>query len=380
MRFKTFCVLLCTTIIFTYGAVILSCGNNQTTPANPVGSGSNGKILPPSDDIIPIPRIPIWWDLHWYFAKKLSIDEPLGNYQMLLTVYREDGHDDLKNGILDCEGHCRPDFSDLRFISSDGHTELPHWIETTSTDGMDNFARIWVKTAGEDELYVYYGNPHATSTGNGYETFVFFDDFESFNQSVWEERNPSAFTITANDGLLHVKYGTIYGGTSAGIHTREYIPSDGIIAVKMKGERGANSWNQPICLNVAVDSINWMYNRYRHVGSQELRYHRHFRTMGTGYLEQYCPDVYPSLEWRILYFKKLTNWQAAGTFTDYFDGNRLGFESTGNYAINGDFIIKLYTRTFNSNLNIYYDWVFVAKYAEKPPYWDIASSEMTPLR
>jgi len=77
-------------------------------------------------------------------------------------------------------GKCRADFGDIRFTSSDGVTELSYWIEE-KTDYVS--AIIWVKvpsipaSPNETEIYIYYGKSDATTTSNGDNTFVFFDDF-----------------------------------------------------------------------------------------------------------------------------------------------------------------------------------------------------------
>jgi len=70
--------------------------------------------------------------------------------------------------------------ADLRVTNSNGTTLLSFWIESWSQAGSS--ASIWVKipsipSAG-GTIYLYYGNPTATSTSSGSATFDFFDDFE----------------------------------------------------------------------------------------------------------------------------------------------------------------------------------------------------------
>jgi hypothetical protein len=77
---------------------------------------------------------------------------------------------------------CRADFGDIRFTKSDGATLLDYWLE--SYDG--GVATFWVEVdsipASPDTatIYVYYGKADATTTSNGDNTFLFFDDFESY--------------------------------------------------------------------------------------------------------------------------------------------------------------------------------------------------------
>jgi len=63
---------------------------------------------------------------------------------MAVTVWKEDGHDQISAGAIDCEGSCNTDFSDIRFVDSDHSTVLPHWIEETGTSRGDHYACMWV--------------------------------------------------------------------------------------------------------------------------------------------------------------------------------------------------------------------------------------------
>jgi len=77
----------------------------------------------------------------------------------------------------------KSDGSDLRVTDSTGVPQLPFWIERWDTTAHQ--ATIWVKvpsipTAGA-RIYLYYGNPLATSLSNGTNTFNFFDDFSTYD-------------------------------------------------------------------------------------------------------------------------------------------------------------------------------------------------------
>ena len=167
-----------------------------------------------------------WWDTEWNYRKEIQIDSATPDYQMVIEVWKEDGHDDITNGIIDCDGHCNDNFSDLRFIGSSS-VVLPYWIENTSVDGGHHYTRIWVKTSGESIIYMYYGNPIAPPVSNGSETFVFFDDFDSYNTDIWNEFDTlDKITVTAEEGLLHIEYGSVTTGTSAGVNTSETVANN----------------------------------------------------------------------------------------------------------------------------------------------------------
>ena len=91
---------------------------------------------------------------------------------------------------------CRSDFGDIRFTADDGVTELPYWMEE-KVDG--DYAVFWVKVpsipASPDTatIYIYYGNPSATTTSNGEATFILFDDFETDTTDNYAWVNPYAY-------------------------------------------------------------------------------------------------------------------------------------------------------------------------------------------
>jgi hypothetical protein len=92
----------------------------------------------------------------------------------------------------------RSDCGDIRFTDSDGITLLNYWIEGPINSSN---TRIWVKVPNIPansikKIYLYYGNPDATSLSNPDATFVFFEDFSSDpnTNGKWEIYRYSADT------------------------------------------------------------------------------------------------------------------------------------------------------------------------------------------
>ena len=99
----------------------------------------------------------------------MSISNPdaaLTDYQVLITL--DSSFDFTK---------AKSDGSDLR-VTTEAGTSLPFWIESWNPDTQ--LARIWVKLASIPtsgvSIYLYYGNPSASSASSGADTFTFFDD------------------------------------------------------------------------------------------------------------------------------------------------------------------------------------------------------------
>jgi biopolymer transport protein ExbB len=101
-----------------------------------------------------------WWDAKWPNRKKLVIDTgaqgvaigaPIGSAAVLLRLH--DGNFNFLGS--------REDGGDLRFVTDDNKTVLPHHVE--KWDGLLNEAYVWVKapevkSSGITTLWMYSGN------------------------------------------------------------------------------------------------------------------------------------------------------------------------------------------------------------------------------
>jgi len=100
---------------------------------------------------------------------------------------------------------CQSDGRDIRFRDSTGQI-LPHWIEYWNS----NEAAVWCKIPfipahRTKDIWIIFGNPVATSLSNGYATFDFFDEFDTFktgnpvmNEDVYE-KDPGVWYDSASD-------------------------------------------------------------------------------------------------------------------------------------------------------------------------------------
>jgi len=92
-----------------------------------------------------------WWNSNWY--NKRQISNLTGNISYLNISYDSD---------------MQTDFDDLRFINSAEDTELNYTIQKKS-DG--NWAIVRVNNLGETSIYMYYGNPSASSGSSASNTY-----------------------------------------------------------------------------------------------------------------------------------------------------------------------------------------------------------------
>lgn len=152
------------------------------------------------------------WLTSWSNRKSHLITGSSGagtNYQIRIVAHKATGTDGgadvyMGTNVLD-------NFGDVRFTTSDGTTLLPYWLETnTSTSG--SLATFWVKVAADlgsnQTIYIYYGNSAATTTSNGTNTFLLFDDFTgtSLDGTKWTKRNGG--TLSFSSGIMTAPFGT----------------------------------------------------------------------------------------------------------------------------------------------------------------------------
>jgi hypothetical protein len=106
----------------------------------------------------------------WSYRRPITINNTknsntLSNYQVLVT---------LDTASLISAGKMRSDCGDIRFTDSDAQTLLSYWIESGCNSAN---TKIWVKVpsipaSSTKTIYVYYGNPNATSLSNAENTFT----------------------------------------------------------------------------------------------------------------------------------------------------------------------------------------------------------------
>jgi N-acetylneuraminic acid mutarotase len=197
------------------------------------------------------------WLTPWLYRSSVNVTNSvatgLTDYQVLIS---------LNTGNFNF-AMASTDGSDITVTGSDGTTLIPYWIEKWA---QDTAANIWVKipsipASGSTTIYLYYGNSEISiSSSNGTNTFVYFEDFESWNviphPSVWQDLSstapiptPSAdLTISVYNkklysfggyGIGHEVLNTVYEYDPAGAWTRKAdMPSNrwGMLSVSVNNK------------------------------------------------------------------------------------------------------------------------------------------------
>jgi hypothetical protein len=135
-----------------------------------------------------------WWNSTWTNKTKIDIYTAAGT--------TEKGHQVLLNVTYDTDMNAN--FSDIRFLSGSEDTELNYWLEYNLSG---NYTDVWVEvdqnlSTNNYSIYMYYGNPAATTDSDGSETFLafdYFDDAEYTSNPTWIIESS---TWTAASGYL----------------------------------------------------------------------------------------------------------------------------------------------------------------------------------
>lgn len=163
----------------------------------------DGGINVPSDE---------WFDTDWNYRKRVRIENADATTYtdpvIELTVTHE-------NTIMESN------FSDLRFTDSDGITELPYWIGSTTDNTV---AEVWVKIPSlpandTATIFMYYDNDGMVSSSSASSTFLAADDFEDNNISEYSGGDTGEFTVNgtyAYDGSYGLDAVDNLGRTNGG--------------------------------------------------------------------------------------------------------------------------------------------------------------------
>jgi hypothetical protein len=130
----------------------------------------------------------------------------LTNYQVSVVV---------DTASLISAGKMNSDGSDIRFTDNDGQTLLNYWI----ADGINTSSTtIWVKVPSipanaNKTIYLYYGNPSATSLSSIDNTFIFGQDFrtEQTYTNKWVDFGSPTVSFDSTNGITITKTSGVAG-------------------------------------------------------------------------------------------------------------------------------------------------------------------------
>jgi hypothetical protein len=299
------------------------------------------------------------WLSGWNYRKSHVINSASGagtNYQVKINVINGTNTD--SGDTVYINNKTRSDFGDVRFTKSDGTTLLDYWMETVYT-GIN--ATFWVEVADDLStsavtIYIYYGNSTATTTSNGANTFLFFDDF-SGDLSKW----------TVLTGTWNIVSGELVASATGVnyIRSASFQPSNARVRAKMKI---VTYYDYDVLFRL-TDTSNFYQTRCSNTNGQ--LYHRVDKCVaGT-----YTTDIFGKVA-----FTPGTTYH---TETALFSGSHIEAYADGAYGVSGTdttfssgyigFKFNIYTTSDKG----YVDWIFASKYVYPEPSHGSWGSEET---
>lgn len=183
-----------------------------------------------------------WWDSNWGHRKTLDINTsaPKSNLTIELNV---------------TEANAKDDFSDIRFIGSDGSTKL-YACNWTQNDGVNVVIWLNLSESTDTTIFMYYNNSDAVADWDCNRTFHFYDDFEGYalysdlhGQGGWSAGNGAGGNNITDDnpyeGAQTVHQKDIVENTD--FEMDHSLPSDlevPVMGVKALGHLGSSTYNR----------------------------------------------------------------------------------------------------------------------------------------
>jgi uncharacterized repeat protein (TIGR01451 family) len=191
-------LLLPISVFIAVIAAVILIQPSQALDAPPVESvQAQTSLHAYAPDALPVPP---WYNQAWSVRRPVTITNSgsaLTNIQVLVNL-----------GSSFDYTHAQTDGADLRVTAGDGTTLIPFWIESWSSTAQR--AWVWVNVPslpnGNTVIYLYYGNPSATSASDGTATFEAYDGYETYavNTAPWGNYtdNPGEWDRYANNPVL----------------------------------------------------------------------------------------------------------------------------------------------------------------------------------
>jgi len=310
------------------------------------------------------------WLSGWQYRKSHEIVGSTAgaqaNYQVLIIVHYESGTDYNDNTKTPPEGHVyvggksRADFQDIRFTKSDGVTELDYWFENEKTAEADGYGVFWVEVdsipASPDttQIYIYYGNPSATTTSSGENTFIFFDDFNDLTKWDILAGSPSVSDsiVTLQGDGIELK--SAYAVTSPNKRVRAY----GILHTDTYYARWCSLRQSGSLSNRIEAGVRERYSPYHKAWTAKNDSHTYTAvTLIIG-------------SWHTQMF----TWTSDKV--DFFYNDSLVATHTTNIPT-GDPPLELFMRSAGNNPKIQVDWIWIANFVDPEPSHGAWGSEET---
>jgi len=326
-----------------------------------------------------------WWNFSWNYRRPITITEQSGNtltdYQVKII---------LNSSNIDWT-KVNDDLSDIRFTyynsTDDTEIEIPYWIENYV---VNTNATIWVKVpkipaSSTATIYVYYGNmTTVTSESNGFNTFDLYDDFEDgiLDTDLWkwvEKCYGCDISYEEVNGYLRVWVSNTNNYGVGGVWSNQTFQN----SVRLKfeaypkysycGGSTAGFGSEPSAYN------DWTPKPYEIIDSQSdagnfvLAVHD-----GTDGASHTSNLKFGTSAWNYTILRNSTSNRFLEIKNATHEDQFIVAENFTNNALPIAFYVKDWCSQTNANFEIKVFWVFVSKYTDPEPTYNIGIEENQP--
>jgi len=173
-----------------------------------------------------------WWNDLWQYRKPITVTNSSGANLTDFQVKILDNKD-LSADIT--AGKIQASLGDLRFTDINGNI-LPYWIEDNTAASVDAWIKVPTVHATGTTVYMYYGNPQATSLADGNKVFEFFDDFSgsSIDSSKWTTKG--TVDVSLGEARIQGAAALLYSASQLG---NQWV---GGYRIKLKDDGAVQDW------------------------------------------------------------------------------------------------------------------------------------------
>ena len=299
-----------------------------------------------------------WWDNNWAHRRQLTISANPENFQIKVLI-----PSDIS----------KSNYPSIRFLENETSGLLPYWIERDA-DSYVNVAWVRRLENSDNTIWMYYGNPSASSAENGENVFMTFYDFGNFtNPSGWGELNGYGIGWRANYVRLFD-----YNNSRTKLEKKPPVAElrvERTIEFRVRPrqvDRGGLILSGPGSFGDTTGEYACIHNisgyRFYSYGEQSSTGLAQIENWYIGRVDMYSnnrirsrfysgePDSYRNLLWTSGE-KTDKNWNPSVDNNNYCDKYNLSVWDAGGSS------------------NYYYDWFFVRKYAATAPTANFGSEE-----
>ena len=324
------------------------------------------------------------WLGGWQYRKSHVINSASGagtNYQVRIVAHYGSGTDSGADVYLN--SHCRTDFGDVRFTDYDGETLLDYWMEM-KVDG--DYAVFWVEVADDlsssnATIYIYYGKSDATTTSNGTNTFILFDNFDGtdidFNK--WSLIGDTGISYSVSSSLLKFwkpSTGSLQRNLS---HNLTEISNNYMFEARCRTESDDTTYKYKLGVEISNENLvpasasNLVYmaiNRWQSSENWNWRCEKKVNGVWSNVANSGSETI--TTNWRVFGIARIgTTFYA---FKDYQQKASTTIGTiTNNYVMLYNWLDTVSSDKYNT-----YDWARVRKYVSPEPSHGAWGSEETP--